>query len=142
MIVTLKEGEVEVSIASDEHANLRGLVRTLINNMVVGVTTGYEKKLHVIGVGYAAKVQGKNLVLSLGYSHPVNHELPEGITATVERDPKGSDIVTLQGIDKQLLGQHAARIRTYRSPEPYKGKGVRYVGEYIKMKAGKTAAGK
>ena len=110
--------------------------------MVVGVTTGYEKKLHVIGVGYAAKVQGKNLVLSLGYSHPVNHELPEGITATVERDPKGSDIVTLQGIDKQLLGQHAARIRTYRSPEPYKGKGVRYVGEYIKMKAGKTAAGK
>jgi len=142
VIVTLKEGEVEVSIASDEHANLRGLVRTLINNMVVGVTTGYEKKLHVIGVGYAAKVQGKNLVLSLGYSHPVNHELPEGITATVERDPKGSDIVTLQGIDKQLLGQHAARIRTYRSPEPYKGKGVRYVGEYIKMKAGKTAAGK
>lgn len=110
--------------------------------MVVGVTTGYEKKLHVIGVGYAAKAQGKNLVLSLGYSHPVNHALPEGITASIEKDPKGSDIVTLQGIDKQLLGEHAARIRSYRKPEPYKGKGVRYVGEYIKMKAGKTAAGK
>jgi len=142
VIVDIKDGSVEVSVSTSEHNNLWGLVRTLINNMVVGVTTGYEKKLHVIGVGYAAKAQGKNLVLSLGYSHPVNHALPEGITASIEKDPKGSDIVTLQGIDKQLLGEHAARIRSYRKPEPYKGKGVRYVGEYIKMKAGKTAAGK
>lgn len=107
--------------------------------MVVGVSKGYEKKLHVIGVGYNAKAQGQKLILSLGYSHPVEHTLPTGITATAEKDPKGNDIVTIIGIDKQLVGEQAAKIRGYRLPEPYKGKGVRYFGEHIKLKAGKTA---
>lgn len=103
VVVTQQDATVEVAISSPEFANLWGLMRTLVANMVEGVTNGYEKKLHVIGVGYAAKIQGKNLVLSLGYSHPVNHALPEGVSATVEKDAKGNDIVTLQSIDKQLL---------------------------------------
>ncbi len=142
VIVDIKDGSVEVSVSAPEHNNLWGLMRTLVSNMVEGVTNGYQKQLYVMGVGYAAKAQGKNLVLNLGYSHPINHALPEGITASVERDQKGNDILTLQGIDKQLLGEQAAMIRQYRAPEPYKGKGVRYLGEHIKMKAGKTAAAK
>jgi len=131
--------EVVVSIDTDEYRNLRGLTRTLIDNMVVGVTSGYEKRLQVLGVWYAAKVQWTTLVLNLGYSHPINHELAEWIKADIEQDPKGDTIVVISGIDKQLVGEQAAKIRSYRKPEPYKGKGVRYLGEYIQMKAGKTA---
>ena len=135
----VSDNEVVVTIDSDDYKNLRGLTRTLIDNMVVGVSSGFEKKLLVLGVGYSAKVQGSTLVLNLGYSHPINHELAEGIKADIEQDPKGETIVVISGIDKQLVGEQAAKIRSYRKPEPYKGKWVRYLGEYIQMKAGKTA---
>jgi len=135
----IKDNEVVVTVDADEFNNLRGLTRTLISNMVEGVTEGFSKRLLVLWVGYAAKVQGKTLVLNLWYSHPINHELPEGISADIEQDPKGDTIVVISGIDKQLVGQHAAKIRSYRKPEPYKGKWVRYEGEYIQIKAGKTA---
>ena len=111
-----------------------GLARMLIANNVTGVTSGFEKKLELRGVGYRAQAQGKNLNLSLGFSHPVVYALPEGITATVDQS-----IITVSGIDKQKVGQVAAEIRAYRPPEPYKGKGVRYVGEYVPMKEGKKA---
>jgi large subunit ribosomal protein L6 len=107
--------------------------------MVEGVTNGYSKRLLVLWVGYAAKVQWTTLVLNLWYSHPINHELPEGIKADIEQDPKGDTIVVISGIDKQLVGEQAAKIRSYRKPEPYKWKWVRYEWEYIQMKAGKTA---
>jgi large subunit ribosomal protein L6 len=121
---------------------MRGLARSLVSNMIIGVHTWYEKKLQVIGVWYNAKVQWNVLVLNLGYSHSVNHDLPKEVTATVDKDPKWNDMVILQSIDKQLLWEQAAKIRSYRKPEPYKWKWVRYLWEYIKMKAGKTAAKK
>jgi large subunit ribosomal protein L6 len=128
-----------VSIVSEDYKNLWWLVRTLINNMVEGVTKGFEKKLVVVWVGYSAKVQGKKIILNLGYSHPIEYELPEGISATVEKDQKWNDVITISGIDKQLVGQVAAVIRSFRKPEPYKGKGVRYIDEVVKLKAGKQA---
>ena len=131
--------EVIVSIIADEYKNLRGLMRSLIYNMTVGVTEGYEKKLQVLGVGYSAKAQGKKLTLQLGLSHPVEHVVPDGVDVTVEKDPQGNDMVVLKSIDKQLVGEQAAKIKAYRKPEPYKGKGIRYFGEYIKIKPGKTA---
>ncbi|OIO72742.1 MAG: 50S ribosomal protein L6 [Zetaproteobacteria bacterium CG1_02_53_45] len=111
-----------------------GLARMLIANNVTGVTTGFEKKLELRGVGYRAQSQGTSLNLSLGFSHPVVYALPDGVTATVDQS-----IVTVAGIDKQKVGQVAAEIRAYRPPEPYKGKGVRYVGETVRMKEGKKA---
>jgi len=111
-----------------------GLVRALIANNVTGVTKGFEKTLELRGVGYRAQAQGKKLNLSLGFSHPVVYELPEGVDVKVEQS-----IITLSGVDKQQVGQCAAEIRAYRPPEPYKGKGVRYVGEYVAMKEGKKA---
>ena len=111
-----------------------GLARMLIANNITGVTTGFEKKLELRGVGYRAQTQGKNLNLSLGFSHPVVYALPDGVSATVD-----ASIITVSGIDKQKVGQVAAEIRAYRPPEPYKGKGVRYVGEYVPMKEGKKA---
>ena len=113
--------------------SLHGLTRTLINNMVVGVSTGYEKKLEVNGVGYKAAKAGKKLTLSLGYSHPVEMEDPEGLESTVE-----GNIITVKGIDKEKVGQYAAEIRSKREPEPYKGKGIKYVDEVIRRKVGKT----
>ena len=113
--------------------SLHGLTRTLINNMVVGVTDGYEKKLEVNGVGYRAVKEGKKLVLTLGYSHPVNMVDPEGIESSVD-----NNIIIIKGIDKEKVGQYAAEIRDKRRPEPYKGKGVKYVEEIIRRKAGKT----
>ncbi len=110
-----------------------GLSRTLVNNLIVGVTTGYEKKLEITGVGYRAAAQGQVVSLSLGFSHEVNYQVPEGITVTT---PKPTEIVVV-GIDKQVVGQVSAEIRAYRQPEPYKGKGVRYAGEFIPRKAGK-----
>jgi len=111
-----------------------GLVRALVASNVQGVTTGFEKKLELKGVGYRAQAQGSDLNLSLGFSHPVIYALPDGITAVVEQS-----IITVSGIDKQRVGQVAAEIRAFRPPEPYKGKGVRYVGEHIVMKEGKKA---
>ena len=116
--------------ASEQH----GLARTLVHNMVVGVTTGFEKKLEMIGVGYKAEKKGNMLVMQLGYSHPIEMVDPEGITTTVTSPTE----ITVSGADKALVGNYAAIIRAWRSPEPYKGKGVRYVGEYVRRKEGKT----
>jgi len=135
--VTQEGNTLTVSCADLETKKTKsfyGLARMLIANNITGVTTGFEKKLELRGVGYRAQSQGKNLNLSLGFSHPVVYELPEGITATVD-----ASIITVAGIDKQKVGQVAAEIRAYRPPEPYKGKGVRYVGEYVAMKEGKKA---
>jgi len=118
---------------------LHGLTRNLIANMVMGVSTGYEKTLQISGVGYKAALHGSSLLLNLGFSHPVVYPVPEGIKATV--DPKQNSI-TLKGIDKQLVGQVAATIRGIKKPEPYKGKGIKYSTETIKMKEGKAGKGK
>ncbi|ABR50535.1 ribosomal protein L6 [Alkaliphilus metalliredigens QYMF] len=117
-----------------KHKSLHGLSRTLVANMVEGVTKGYEKKLELVGVGYRATMQGKKLVLSLGFSHPVEIDQPEGLTIEVPSQTQ----VTVKGIDKQQVGNFAAKIREYRKPEPYKGKGVRYAGEVVRRKEGKT----
>ena len=132
-----KEGEeVLVSRPNDlkKMKSLHGLTRTLINNMVIGVTDGYEKKLEVNGVGYRVQKQGKKLVLNLGFSHPVEMEDPEGLESVVE----GQNIIVIKGIDKEKVGQYAAEIREKRPPEPYKGKGIKYADEVIRRKVGKT----
>ncbi len=135
MEITLEGNEIVVKRPNDLKRNraLHGLTRTLINNMVVGVTEGYKKTLEVNGVGYRAQKQGKKLVLSLGYSHPVEMEDPEGLSTTVE-DNK----IIVEGIDKEKVGQYAAEIRSTRAPEPYKGKGIKYDYEVIRRKVGKT----
>ena len=135
MNIAIEGEEVVVTRPNDlkRMKSLHGLTRTLINNMVVGVSTGYEKKLEVNGVGYKAAKAGKKLTLSLGYSHPVEMEDPEGLESTVE-----GNIITVKGIDKEKVGQYAAEIRSKREPEPYKGKGVKYVDEVIRRKVGKT----
>lgn len=115
-----------------------GLTRQLISNMVIGVDKGYEKQLEIIGVGYKAQAKGSAVTLSLGFSHPVEYKAPAGIEFA--QDEKNKNILIVRGIDKEIVGQVAADIRSYRPPEPYKGKGVRYVGEYVRRKAGKTAA--
>lgn len=117
---------------------LHGLTRSLLNNMVVGVTDGYTKVLEIQGVGYRAQMQGKNLVLNVGFSHPVNMTPPEGVTYAVE----GNNKVSVSGINKQVVGEEAARVRGVRPPEPYKGKGIRYQGEYVRRKAGKAGKAK
>ena len=118
-----------------EHRALHGLTRTLIANMVEGVTNGFEKRLEIQGVGYRARLQGKALEMTLGYSHPVSVSPPDGIEFEV---PQPTEVV-VRGIDKQLVGETAARVRKQRPPEPYKGKGVRYSGEYVRRKVGKRA---
>lgn len=125
---------------SDAAKARHGLTRQLIENMVLGVSGGYKKTLEVIGVGYKVQIQGKKLTLNLGFSHPVEVSIPEGITMT--QDEKNKNLLTIQGIDKQLVGQVAADIRTFRLPEPYKGKGIRYSDEFVRRKPGKAAAGK
>ena len=136
--LTIKEedGHVVVSRPNDlkRMKSLHGLTRTLINNMIVGVTNGYEKVLEVNGVGYRAGKQGKKLTLNLGYSHPVEMEDPEGIETVLE----GQNKITVKGIDKEKVGQYAAEIRDKRRPEPYKGKGIKYADEVIRRKVGKT----
>ena len=132
-----KDGEtVVVSRPNDlkKMKSLHGLTRTLISNMVIGVSEGYTKELEVNGVGYKAQKQGSKLTLSLGYSHPVEMEDPEGLEAVVE----GTNKIIVKGIDKEKVGQYAAEIRAKREPEPYKGKGVKYVDEVIRRKVGKT----
>lgn len=132
------EREVKVSVKNPgekKEKSLWGLYRSLINNMVIGVNEGFEKKLEISGVGYRAAVSGKKLILNLGFSHPVEYNLPEGITANVEEN-----IITLKGLDKKLVGETAAEIKKFRIPDPYKAKGIKYSGEVIRRKAGKTAA--
>ncbi|NOX35863.1 MAG: 50S ribosomal protein L6 [Deltaproteobacteria bacterium] len=126
---------VDTDTGDKKKVALQGLFRTLISNMVTGVTTGYEKKLVLSGIGYRAEVKGNSLILNVGYSNPVDFKIPDGITANVEKNTQ----VTLSGIDKEILGQVAANIRALRPPEPYKGKGIMYAGERIMRKAGKTA---
>ena len=134
--VALEDGIVTVSRPDDINTNraLHGLTRSLISNMVTGVTQGYEKTLEIVGVGYRVQQKGTNLEFSLGYSHPITVEAPEGITFTVERPT----IFKVAGIDKQKVGEVAANIRKLRKPDPYKGKGVRYQGEQIRRKVGKA----
>jgi large subunit ribosomal protein L6 len=134
--VTLDDGRISVARANDEKSvrAAHGMTRAVLNNMVIGVSQGFEKVLEIIGVGYRAQMQGKNLVLALGFSHPVEVTPPNGIEFSVEGPTK----VVVRGIDKQLVGQTAADIRGYRPPEPYKGKGIRYAGEYVIRKAGKA----
>jgi large subunit ribosomal protein L6 len=132
----LEEGQVVVTRPDDERSSrsLHGLTRTLINNNIIGVTTGYEKKLEVVGTGYRVAAKGSSVEFALGFSHPVVVDPPAGITLTVE----GNDKLTVSGIDKQAVGEVAANIRKIRKPEPYKGKGVRYAGEVVRRKAGKA----
>lgn len=124
---------VTPNLNMDQARQMWGLSRTLVNNLVVGVTTGFQQKLEINGVGYRAAVQGKNLNLQLGFSHDVAYPIPAGITITAEKPTQ----LTVAGIDKQLVGQVAAEIRNYRRPEPYKGKGVKYAEEHIRRKEGK-----
>ena len=136
MDIKEEDGHIVVTRPDDlkKMKSLHGLTRTLINNMVIGVTEGYEKKLEVNGVGYRAQKQGKKLVLSLGYSHPVEMEDPEGLETVLD----GQNIIVVKGIDKEKVGQYAAEIRAKRAPEPYKGKGIKYADEVIRRKVGKT----
>ncbi len=135
MDIKVEGAEVIVTRPNDlkKMKSLHGLTRTLINNMVIGVTEGYEKKLEVNGVGYRVQKSGKNLTLHLGYSHPVDMVDPEGLESVVE-----GNVITIKGIDKEKVGQYAAEIRDKRRPEPYKGKGIKYMDEVIRRKAGKT----
>jgi len=136
MTITVDASEIVVSRPGDtkELRSLHGLTRALINNMVRGVTEGFQKTLQIEGVGYRASLQGKNLNLALGYSHPVSFEPPAGVTFSVE----GAQTIRVTGIDRQLVGQVAANIRALRPPEPYKGKGVRYATEYVRRKVSKA----
>ena len=136
--IEMNDNNIVVTLVNEKAGNIHGLTRTLIANMVTGVTEGYEKALEINGVGYRAQKQGDKLVLTLGYSHPVEVEAPEGITIDV---PSQNSII-VKGIDKQLVGQVAANIREYRLPEPYKGKGIKYAGEHIRRKEGKAGGKK
>ncbi|MBT3312823.1 MAG: 50S ribosomal protein L6 [Desulfobacterales bacterium] len=126
---------IVVEIKSDDRKTvaLQGLTRSLVSNMIEGVSKGFERKLEINGIGYRAESKGKSVVFNLGYSHPIDFKLPEGISASIDKS-----LIVLSGIDKQLLGQTAASIRKLRPPEPYKGKGIKYVEEHIQRKAGKT----
>jgi large subunit ribosomal protein L6 len=136
MVVGRADGNLVVTRPSEQkhHRQLHGLTRTLVNNMVVGVTTGYRKGLEITGVGYRAALVGRKLQLNLGYSHPIEIDPPSGISFELENPTR----LAVVGIDKELVGEIAARVRATRKPEPYKGKGVRYAGEYIRRKAGKA----
>jgi len=136
MNISVEENTIVVARPNDNKRNrsLHGLSRTLINNMIIGVTKGYEKKLKIVGVGYRAIKNGNSLDLQLGFSHPVNMKDPDGITTEC---PTQTDII-IKGINKQLVGNYAAKIRDWRKPEPYKGKGIRYADEVVRRKEGKT----
>ncbi len=140
MEVIVTETSITVKRPSDvrEHKSLHGLTRSLIANMIIGVSEGFSKQLEVNGVGYRFQIQGKKLNLSLGFSHPIEYLAPEGIE--FKADDTKKNILIISGIDKQLVGQTAAEIRSFRKPEPYKGKGIKYIDEIIHRKAGKTAA--
>ncbi len=136
--ISMEDSTVKVKRANNSklQRSLHGLSRTLIANIVEGVNKGYEKRLEIVGVGYRAETRGKSLLLSLGYSHQIAFRPPEGVMVNNE----GNTVIVVRGIDKALVGQIAAKIRSLRPPEPYKGKGIRYAGEVVRKKAGKTAA--
>ena len=136
MTFNVEGNEITVVRPSDSkrHRTVHGTTRAILANMIEGVSSGFKKELELIGVGYRAQMQGKKLVLSVGYSHPVEFEEIEGITLGVEGNTK----VSIEGINKEVVGQYAAKVRAVRPPEPYKGKGIRYVGEYVRRKEGKT----
>ena len=138
MIIKIDDGVLTVDRPSEskEHKSMHGLSRKLIANMVEGVTVGFKKDLEIVGIGYRGVKEGNKLVLNLGFSHQVEVEDPQNIETSME----GTNKITVSGIDRQLVGQHAANIRKIRPPEPYKGKGVRYAGEHIKLKEGKSGA--
>jgi len=140
--ISFKIEENKLFVLKDEAIEMpkptHGLYRALINNMIIGVTKGFEKRLGLVGVGYRAAVQGQKLDLQLGFSHPTHIAIPNGVNVTVDK----SVTIIIQGIDKHLVGQFAASVRAMKPPEPYKGKGIRYEGEYIRKKAGKAAKGK
>ena len=132
----IDDKQIKVTMEKENRKSraLQGLTRSLVANMVTGVTTGFERKLEINGIGYRAEVKGKSIVFNLGYSNPIKFDLPEGISASVEKNT----LVKLSGIDKELLGLTAASIRQLRPPEPYNGKGIKYADEYVQRKAGKT----
>ena len=134
--MTQEANEIKLERANENAKAMHGTMNALINNMIIGVTQGYAKGLEIVGVGYCFNVQGKKLVISAGYSHPVNMEIPEGITV----ESLGNTEIVVKGIDKVLVGEFAANIRKVRQPEPYKGKGIRYKDEHIRRKEGKKAA--
>jgi large subunit ribosomal protein L6 len=136
--VRIQDNQILVERPDDSRPakSIQGLTRTLLSNMVIGVSQGFEKKLQIAGVGYRAERQDKGLVLTLGFSHPIRYPLPLGIDVTVEKQVG----LTVKGIDKELVGAVAAKIRSFRPPEPYKGKGIRYDGEYVRRKVGKAKA--
>jgi large subunit ribosomal protein L6 len=137
LTVTMQDGQVVVQRSTDNrrHKALHGLTRSLLNNMVIGVTNGFSQHLRIEGVGYRAQMDGRNLILNVGYSHPVMFEGDDSISYEVDRTGRA---ITIRGIDKQLVGEVAARIRRTRPPEPYKGKGIRYENEVVRRKAGKS----
>ncbi len=141
IIVNVKDGEINVTRPTDQirHRALHGLSRALLANLVKGVTDGYERKLEVIGVGFKAANSGNVLDLALGYSHNIIFEIPKELKVATAQEKGQNPIITLNGIDRQLIGAVAAKIRSLRKPEPYKGKGVRYMGEVVRKKAGKAA---
>ncbi len=141
MIVNIEDNQVIVNRPSDakEHKAMHGLYRSLINNMIIGVEKGYEIKQELVGVGYRATNQGQLLELAVGYSHPIIFELPKEVKVDAVTDKRANPIITLTSCDKQLIGQVAAKIRSFRKPEPYKGKGIKFVGEELRRKAGKSA---
>ncbi len=134
--LVVENNVIHVTVQSSDKKTdaLQGLTRSLVANLVTGVSTGFQRNLEVTGIGYRASISGNTLALTLGYSHPVNYELPHGITAAVDKN----NVITLFGSDKELLGRTAAKLRQFREPEPYKGKGVKFAEEYIQRKAGKT----
>ncbi len=142
MKVTVEDGAIIINRPTDQkrHRAAHGMSRSLVANMVIGVTEGYKKALTIKGVGYRATMDGDAIELALGFSHPIFFLPPEEVDVEIESGRGKDDVITIEGIDKQLVGQVAAKIRDLRPPEPYKGKGVRYVGEHVPLKAGKTAA--
>ena len=140
--VSIENGEVSLSRSNDEKEirSMHGLYRALINNMVIGVSNGYVIEQELVGVGYRAKSQGQKLELSLGFSHPIIFQLPDQVKVTAVTEKGKNPTIKLESFDKQLIGQVAAKIRSFRKPEPYKGKGILFKGEVIRRKAGKTAA--
>lgn len=137
--IEVKDNSVIITRPSDEKQDkaTHGLVRSIINNMIIGVTKGYEKDLEITGVGFKAAVQGKVLNIQLSYTHPINFNIPDGLTIETPKP----NIITIKGIDKAKVGEAAAKIRDYYRPEPYKGKGIKYSGEHVRRKAGKAVAG-
>lgn len=142
--VEINDGEVVISRPTEQkrHKSMHGLYRALINNMVHGVSEGYKIEMEVVGVGYKAEAKGQVLELSLGYSHDIHFEIPKEVKLETKTERRSNPIITLTSSDKQLIGQVAAKIRSFREPEPYKGKGIKFVGEVLRKKAGKSATAK